>query len=136
VTFTVSGLPPGATYTLSPASIAAGAGTTAMTLTVQTSNAVGKLAPAPAPRQRTWPAVALGLLLLPMGTRRFRRLSKRFSRRGLMLVWMVFGLAAAGALSGCGSGGFFNHPQQDYNIVVTATSGSISHSASVTLTVQ
>jgi hypothetical protein len=134
VTFTVSGLPPGATYTLSPASIAAGAGSTPMTLTVQTSNAVGKLAPAP--QRHTWPAVALGMLLLPFGARRFRRLSKRFSRRGLMLVWMVFGLAAAGALSGCGSGGFFNQQQQSYNIVVTATSGSISHTASVTLTVQ
>ncbi|SFS18932.1 NHL repeat-containing protein [Granulicella pectinivorans] len=136
VTFTVSGLPPGATYTLSPASIAAGAGSTAMTLTVQTSNLAGKLAPAPMPRRHGWPAVALGLLLLPFGTRRFRRLSRRFSRRGLMLVWMVFGLAAAGALSGCGAGGFFNQQQQSYNIVVTATSGSISHTASVTLTVQ
>lgn len=136
VTFTVSGLPPGATYTLSPPSIAAGAGSTAMTLTVQTANTAATLTPAPQPGHHPWPAVALGVLLLPFSARRFRRLSKNFSRRGLLLVWMLFGLAAAGALTGCGGGGFFNHPQQSYTIVVTATSGAVSHSANVTLTVQ
>jgi len=135
VTFAVSGLPTGATYTLTPSSIAAGAGSTSMVLTVTAPNATAKLSPAPKPRQH-WPEVALGMLLLPFGVKRFHRLSRQMSRRGLLVVWMFFGLAAAGALTGCGSGGFFNHPQQSYNIVVTATSGSISHSASVTLTVQ
>ena len=135
VTFAISGLPTGATYTLSPTSIAAGAGSTNMVLTVQTPNVTGKLAPTPT-RNHSLPAIALGILLLPFGVRRFRRLSRQMSRRGLLLVWMAFGLAAAGALTGCGAGGFFNQPQQSYNIVVTATSGSISHSASVTLTVQ
>lgn len=135
VTFAVSGLPTGATYTLTPTSIAAGAGTTSMLLTVTTPNVTSKLSPAPV-KNHSWPAVAFGMLLLPFSVKRFRRLSRGFSRRGLLLVWMFFGLAAAGALTGCGAGGFFNQPQQSYNIVVTATSGSISHSASVSLTVQ
>ncbi len=135
VTFTVSGLPAGASYTLSPASIAAGAGSTSMVLTVQVPNLTGKLTPAPS-RSHSLPAIALGILLLPLGAKRFRRLSRQMSRRGLLLLWMAFGLATAGALTGCGAGGFFNQPQQSYNIVVTATSGSISHSASVSLTVQ
>jgi len=135
VTFAVSGLPSGTSYTLSPTSIAAGAGSTSMLLTVQTPNVTGKLTPAPT-RSHTLPAIALGMLLLPFGVKRIRKLSRQMSRRGLLLVWMAFGLAAAGALTGCGAGGFFNQPQQSYNIVVTATSGSISHSASVTLTVQ
>jgi sugar lactone lactonase YvrE len=135
VTFTVSGLPTGASYTLSPTSIAAGTGSTSMLLTVTPPNLTGKLSSTPG-GNHSLPAIALGMLLLPFGVKRFRTLSRQMSRRGLLLVWMAFGLAAAGALTGCGAGGFFNQPQQSYNIVVTATSGSISHSASVTLTVQ
>ena len=43
VTFTVSGLPPGATYTLTPSSIPAGGGATPMTLVVTTTNSLAQL---------------------------------------------------------------------------------------------
>ena len=52
----------------------------------------------------------------------------------LMLVLLLAGMV--GTLAGCGAGGFFGTSDQTYNIVVTATSGTISHSQSVTLIVQ
>jgi hypothetical protein len=41
-------------------------------------------------------------------------------------------------LSGCGStsSGYFGQPQQSYSVVITATSGSISHATTVVLVVQ
>jgi len=40
-------------------------------------------------------------------------------------------------LTGCGVGeGIFAQPQQSYTVTVTGTSGTLSHSATVTLTVQ
>jgi hypothetical protein len=40
-------------------------------------------------------------------------------------------------LSGCGAtSGFFGQAEKTYNVLITATSGSLSHSTSVTLTIQ
>jgi hypothetical protein len=42
-----------------------------------------------------------------------------------------------GALAGCGAGGLFGSEPQTYTILVTATSGSVSHAAlTVTLIIQ
>jgi hypothetical protein len=50
---------------------------------------------------------------------------------------MVLGLTAAVALGGCGSSnGFFGQPQKTYTVTVTATSGTLSHSTNLTLTVE
>jgi hypothetical protein len=41
------------------------------------------------------------------------------------------------ALGGCGStNGFFGQPQKTYIVTVTVTTGTLSHSTNVTLTVQ
>jgi hypothetical protein len=46
-------------------------------------------------------------------------------------------LAAVAGLSGCGStGGFFGQAQKSYTVTVTATSGALSHTTNVTLTVE
>jgi trimeric autotransporter adhesin len=50
---------------------------------------------------------------------------------------LAAGLAAMAGLSGCGSSsGFFAQHQQTYTITITATSGTLSHSTTVELTVQ
>ena len=139
VTLSVSGLPAGATYTLTPSSLAAGAGTTNVTLTIQLpqtvavehppSSAPVKLAPSIAP-------FALALLLLPVAGR-MRKAGRRFNRVLSVLLLLIAGLAAMAGLSGCGSGtGFYGQQQTSYTVTLTATSGALSHSTTVTLTVE
>ncbi len=135
VTFTVTGLPPGATYTLTPSSIAAGGGATVMTLVVTTVNPLAQLSR----HDDRWMSLTMPLLLLlPFaGVKRVGDVVERTRRRTPRLLLMVLLLAGIlGTLTGCGSGGFFGTAQQTYNIVVTATSGQVSHTQSVTLTVQ
>jgi CSLREA domain-containing protein len=138
INLTVSGLPPGATYSFSPpsATIAAGAGTTTVTLTIQTDvsaqnspNTGGRLASRLA-------GISLALLLLPF-VGRLRKAGKRFSRMLPILLLLIAGMAAAVGLSGCGSNtGFFGQAQQSYPVTVTATSGTLSRTSNVTLTVE
>jgi large repetitive protein len=136
VTFTVSGLPPGATATFSPATIAANGGPQTVTMTVQTADAQARNELSGSPLGRTAIPAGLALLLMPLfGVRRLRRAARA---KILMLLVLLGGLAGAAAtLSGCGGGnGFSLQPPQTYTLTVTATSGSIVNSATVTLNVQ
>jgi ABC-type spermidine/putrescine transport system permease subunit I len=130
VQFTVSGLPSGATYTITPQTIAAGAGTTNVTLTVT--------APAKTAMQQEGKKLApfaLALLVLPLGFGLRRR--KGLVRLAALALLFVGGAAGLTTLAGCSPGsGVFSEAEQNYNITVTATSGSLSHSTTVTLTVQ
>jgi len=134
VTLSVSGLPPGATYTLTPSSIPAGAGATSMTLVVTTIHPLAQLS---RPDDR-WMSLTMPLLLLlPFaGVKRVGDVVDRTRRTPRLLLMVLLLAGILGTLTGCGSGGFFGTAQQTYNIVVTATSGQVSHSQSVTLTVQ
>jgi len=133
VTFTATGLPPGATVTFSPATVAASAGPTPVSLSVQTASIVGmnKL-------ERNTTSIALGLLLLPLaGARRMRRSGRAAGRYLFLMFVLLAGAFATAGLTGCGSpSGFFGHAPQTYNITITATSGTIQHSVKATLTVQ
>jgi len=108
------------------------AGAQTVTLIIRTASPVADLQ-APAGRSRFGP-VLLGLLLLPLvGARRWRRQSSR------LLCWVLLVVALAGStlLTGCGSsGGFLDSSLQNYNVTVTATTGSIVHSTTVVLNLQ
>jgi len=127
VTFTASGLPPGATATFSPSSIAASGGAQTVTVTIQTSTAIIA--------RNSLPPITLALLLLPLaGARRFQKSGKRLARMACMLLLLGGGALATGALSGCGTNnGFFGQAPKTYNVTIAATSGTVSHTATVTL---
>jgi len=134
ITFSISGLPTGATYTFTPSTLPAGSGTSVITLTIPLPKAqallhqernLGKLAP-----------IALALLLLPFGVR-LRKSAKRLRRLTALLIWIAAGITATATLTGCGAPfGYFGQPQQTYNVTVTATSGTLSHNSTVQLTVE
>lgn len=123
VTLTAAGLPPGASYAFSPASVVPGTSSANSTLTVKTATVNGMLMTTAAP-------AALAVVLLPFAW--FRRRRGNMSR---LLLGLVALLIAMGA-TGCGSGGYFNQAQQTYTITVTGTSGTVSHSTTVTLIVE
>jgi pseudomonalisin len=132
IALSASGLPAGATAVFSPASVPAGSGTTTVTLTIQLpqisaagGNIVGMLA-----------RLSLALLLLPFAGR-LRRSGKRLVRLVSVLLLFIAGWAAMAGLSGCASlSGFLGQSPQTYTVTVTGTSGALSHSTTVTLTVE
>jgi hypothetical protein len=139
IALSASGLPTGATYSFSPSGIAAGLGSTTVTLTVttpRTSLAAGQ-SPSPHSPASKWPSLALALLILPLAGK-LRRAGRKWSRLLPVLLLLVTGLAALAGLSGCGgvASGYFGHAQATSTITVTGNSGSLSHSASVSLTVE
>jgi hypothetical protein len=79
---------------------------------------------------------SLALLLLPFAGR-LRKSGKRLGRLLSVLLLLGAGMAAMAGLSGCGSNtGFFAQTQQSYTVTVTVSSGSLSHTSTVTLTVE
>jgi hypothetical protein len=125
VAFTVTGLPPGATFTVTPTTIATNAGPQTVTVTINTP---------PAQAMRTfgkhtpW-ALAWLLPLFLLGGRR-----KRLGHAMTLTLLLAMG---AFALVGCGSNnGYFGQSVQNYTVTVTGTSGAVTHSSSITLQVQ
>jgi hypothetical protein len=138
VMLSASGLPRGATYVFSPAQLSAGSGSTKVMLTVQLPPPTLAATP-PAKHDssaaRSLAPMALALLLLPLAGR-IRKTGGKMSRYLVLLV--AVGLLAAAGLSGCGSkdSGFFGQAAQTFSVTVTGTSGPLSHSTKVTLTVE
>jgi len=135
VALSVSGLPTGATYSITPASIASGAGSTNVTLTITVPKQQGKLEHGGGIGRELAP-VALALLLLPFSGR-LRRRAGKLGRYASLVLLLLAGAGALAGLTGCGvSEGIFAQPQQSYTVTVTGTSGALSHSTTVTLTVE
>ena len=137
ITFSVSGLPSGATGAFSPATLARGSGSTNVTLTVSVpSTAVSRELALPFHGSKL--PFTLVALLLPFAAR-LRGTGKQLRRfaGGLQL------LAIAGLLSllfACGgssssSEGNKSVTPQNYSLTITATSGSLSHTTTVMLVV-
>jgi len=130
VTFSVSGLPPGATYTTSTASIASTAGAQSITLTIQTASVVA------ANSARHYAPYALALLLPLLGLRK-RSSSRKITKAIRLALLLVTGCLATSTLTGCGTGnGFFGEPETTYAVSVTATSGTVQHTSVVNLQVE
>jgi hypothetical protein len=125
VTMSASNLPPGATYTFSPAAVTPGAARANTTFTVSVPKQSAALHTARLGR------MALALLLLPFA---WLRRSRGSPYR--LLLWMLVALGSLGAMSGCGAGGYFSQSEQTYTITITGTSGTLVHSTTVALTVE
>jgi hypothetical protein len=131
ITLSASGAPTGSTVIITPQSIASGAASTNVTLTVQVPVAGAGV------RVSTIWALGLvvpflGMLLGPFEIERRRVSSKRVLIAGLLLSVLIW-LAAT---SGCGSSTPAPPQPKNYTITVTATSGSVSRTTTLDLTVQ
>lgn len=137
VTFTVSGLPSGATATFSPSTIAATGGQQAVTMTVQTSASSAKEShPAFPTTKSALRPVALGLLLL-LGLGGMRRRGKNL--RLLLPVVLLLVSGAILLMNGCGGGSSMSSQGSTpvtSMLTVTATSSTLQHTATVSLTVE
>lgn len=139
VSFNITGLPSGATYTFSPSPIPAGSGSTVVTLTVQVpenaaSNKPASEGPTLAGAGMRMVPFALALLLLPFA-RKLRRAGRRFSRHISMALLLVASMSAACGIAACGGAGSNAVQQQTYNLTITVTAGSLSSTFNATLTV-
>jgi streptogramin lyase len=128
VTYTLSGMPSGWVATFNPTSIAAGSTSQAVTLTLYNSSVASMF------RVSSVYPVALGLLLLPF-TGRVRRISKRWSQLACLLLLVAGGAAIVTATTGCG-GGSSTPAATSYTMTLKATSGSLSQSTTLNLTVK
>jgi hypothetical protein len=147
VTLMASGLPTGATATFLPsATITPGSTPANVTLSI-TTMARSSVPPLDSPRGpgASWPSLylivavlgAMGLALR-VSTGRMRRLAPQFLL-ALLLV-LAGGLVACGGVAGGGTSSqqvnqATGTPAGTYPILVTATSGGVTHTTTVTLTV-
>jgi hypothetical protein len=123
-TFACSGLPANSTCTFNPTTVTPnGTAATTTTLTI-TGNVKAALALA---------GSFFAFLMIPIGGWRSRR-PRRFL---FVLIPMLLLLVAVG-VSGCGkgTGGGTTIPKGTYSVTVIATSGTLNHSATYSLTVQ
>jgi hypothetical protein len=127
VTFSVAGVPASATTTFTPATIATNGGAQSVQLSIATStlNSKNIVPTSGAP-------IFLALLLLPLSaSRRFRAKGAGLGRLLMLALVLASGAVVATAVSGCGG----TAPKY-YSVIVTATSGTVSHSVISTLSVQ
>jgi hypothetical protein len=135
VTLSLSGLPAGATYTITPSTLAADSGAQTVTIQVQTSSSVAGLRT----RGTRPPIWALAMLLPMVGMLRFRqvRLSRIKRTAPLLLLLLALGILGMSACGGGGSSsGLPNQAPQTYSLQLTAASGTLQHSTNLSLTIQ
>jgi uncharacterized protein (TIGR03118 family) len=146
VSLSCSGLPTGAKCMFSTQSYTPGGSTTPM-LTITTTARSAMMGAVPSGKLgRRWPTLQLRMLLaagfvgfllvgLHFGRRRLRFFSKALVRAGGLAVILL----AVFAVAGCGggkAGASTGTPAGTSMIAVTATSGTLSHSATIALTVK
>jgi hypothetical protein len=137
ISFTCAGSPSTSNCSFSPASVTPGNVTSAVTMTIATTAPTAAL-------RFTGKSSFLYALLFPLGL--CFQLGYGFARKSKKRVLQIFGLAALLAtLISCGGGGLVGNNSVTarpgtslgtYTITITGTSGSLSHTAQVTLIVQ
>jgi hypothetical protein len=133
----LTGLPAGATYTISPSTIPAGSGTTTVTVTVNTTKQQTTASSSSPKGDIGFPKpLALAMFLPLLGTRKLRRaLRAQMKTSTLMLV--LLGLLTVTGMTACGGGsGFFSQAPQTHLMTLTGTSGALHHSVTLNLTIQ
>jgi hypothetical protein len=143
VTFSATGLPPGATAIFSPATIPAGSAAVPVTLTIQTSsgqtahlnkNVIENVKEKPSSSSPFAP-VALAFLLLPLaGIKSVRNRMRHLPRLTVAMAVMVLSLGAVLGLSGCGASSSPSETAKTYTVVVTATDAVTAAHNSINLT--
>jgi hypothetical protein len=131
-TFAVTGLPIGATGTFSPSSVSANSGLTNVTLTVSVPRTVTAQT-GTKPFHVATMLGAVGLILFPFSGRVTRR---SIRMKHLLLLGFAAVLAAECGCGGGRDGGNKPPAGQTYTLTVTAKSGLLSHTTTLTLTVQ
>jgi hypothetical protein len=146
VTFSASGLPSASSASFSPSSLTPGGTATSTTLSIFTT-ARGILPPLTKPNPRSprqlvlWLLAALSTILTLSLLATLRRTPAR-QRRFAPAMLIVTVLLTATVIAGCGGGGVTAPPAPTGTpagtsiITVTAQSGTLVHTTSVTLTVQ
>jgi hypothetical protein len=122
-----NGLPPTSTVVFSPAIVSAHSGATPITMIV-TPPALAAISHDSKPFGRGALPMLLGLALLP-----FARKLRSAHRWVQVLLLALAGAAFAAGASGCGS---FTYTPQSFSVTVAATSGNLSHTTTVKLTVK
>jgi len=130
ITLAVSGLPAGATPTFAPPNVAAGAGATNVSLSILTPSQTASLHHSALLALQLSPLL-LGMML-PFGGKIGRAAGNRC--RTVRLLFLL--LAATSLLGIAACGGHSSPPPQTYTLTMTASSGSLSHSTTLKLTVQ
>ncbi len=135
VTLTLTGLPSGASYTITPSTIPAGSGSTTVTVTVTAASLRASLA-APKGGIGFPKPLVLAIFLPLLGTRKLRR-ALRLQMKSSALMLLVLGVLMVTGMTACGGGsGFFSQAPQSYPMTMTGTSGALHHSVTLNLTVQ
>jgi len=134
VSLACAGLPVAATCSFSPAQInAAGTAPGIATLSIQTAKSMSLLQPI-----RHGKAGVAAALLLPFASVLVFYRRRSSSLTGLFRLFVLCGVifATIGTIMGCGGSAPPSTPAGTSEVVVTATSGSISQSVTISLTVQ
>ncbi len=132
VVLTLTGLPAGATYTISPSTISAVSSATVITVTINTAKTSAS-SKSPAGGFRFPKQLLLGIFLPLFGTRKLRR-ALRLRMMPSMFILMLSVLMVMG-MTACGGGNSLP-PAQTTAMTLTGTSGAVHHSVTLNLTIQ
>ncbi len=134
IDFSMTGLPKGFTVSFDPSSVTVGSTPQTVTATITWATLETFAQPDRGLRSRAPLVFALLVPFVPLlGLRRMRR---RLRRDGWLFMVALLALIAFAGVSSCGGGGFFNQSPQTYTVTLTATSGTVQHSVTFTLTAE